>query len=540
MDMNRLAKKHGPWFAGTIIVFMVGGVVYTGLGQNLGGGSRQGSAESRAAEPPVARVGGAPFTRSGLDSQIEQMYQGQGIPPADERDNDRLALIEQQKGQQAYVVAARKAGAALTDADVAAEREKLWATDGRASVAGRLGLKPDATDSDIDAALAKIAEGRPPMTVATIKENLPTDSIRIKLAQDSLKESLKKTISVDPALVKRLYDEIKVRHILIKSGAGALPDGQAKAKAEKILAEVKGDPANIEKLAKQYSEDEGSKNKGGLYDWQPASTYVGAFSKGAFDAGKGKVNPVPVKTTFGYHIIALLDERPGKTAPKDLDSNITKYVEEYKDREVGAKVQEAVAAVKDQVAVEILDPGLKAAQLVQDGMKASGAARDAKLAEALTELAKVSKDDDREGAVPIRRGKILDLLNKRKDAVAAYEEAISRANLVETRILAAQDYLELGDKDKARAQLVEAEKLPVPSPAVVYSMSSLYGKLGDKVKEQAALAKAKEMAKAQQDQMMKQLQAQMQAQAQNQPKPPVNAPAPAAKGGAPAPAPPKK
>ena len=525
MDMNRAAKKGGPWIAGTIIVFMLGGVVYTGLGQNVGGGAQSGEAGQNN-EPPIAKIAGQPIVKSALDRQMDQMYQGQLPPPAEDRDEERLRLIDQQKVQQAVVVAAEKSGAKITDADVDAEREKLWNTEGRAAYAGKLGLKSDAPDSEIDGALAKLAQGGAPMTVAAIKSSLPSDLIRVRIAQERLKDSLLKTVTVDPALVKRSYNEIKVSHILIKSGEGALPDGQAKAKAEKVLAEVKGDPANIAKLAKQYSDD-GSKDKGGLYDWQPANTYVGPFWEGAFAAGKGKVNPKLVKTSFGYHIIALLDERTGKNAPKDLETNTAKYVEEYKTREVGPKIQEAVDAVKDQVAVELIAPGLKAAQLVRDGMKADGSARDAKLAEALTELAKIDKKSDPEGAAPIRRGKIYDLMGKKKEAVAAYEEAIAARNYPETRLLAAQDYLDLGDKDKAKAQLTEAEKLPIPSPALLMTMGTLYSKLGDKEKEKALLAKAQDMMKIQQQQMMEQIQAQMKQQGQSLP-PAANGEKPAA------------
>lgn len=524
MDMNRAAKKHGRWIAGTMILFMVGGVVYTGLGRNTGGGPQQ-MEPGGSSEPPIAKIAGLPIVKSALDRQMDQMYQGQLPPPAEDRDEERLRLIDQQKIQQAVVVAAEKNGVKITDADVDAEREKLWNTEGRAAYAGKLGLKPDAPDAEIDAALAKLIQGGNPMTVAAIKASLPADLIRVRIAQERLKDSLSKTIAVDPATVKRSFNEIKVSHILIKSGEGALPDGQAKAKAEKVLAEVKGDPANIAKLAKTYSDDPGSKDKGGLYDWQAANTYVGPFSKGAFEAGKGKVNPKLVKTTFGYHIIALLDERPGKNAPKDLETNTAKYVEEYKTREVGPKVQEAVDAVKDQVSVELVDPGLKAAQLVRDGMKAAGAARDAKLAEALTELAKIDKKSDPEGAAPIRRGKIYDSMGKKKEAVGAYEEAIAARNYPETRLLAAQDYLDLGDKDKARAQLSEAEKLPIPSPALLMTMGTLYSKLGDKAKEKAILAKSQEMMKVQQQQMMEQIQAQMKQQGQSLPPP-----APASKG----------
>jgi parvulin-like peptidyl-prolyl isomerase len=509
--MNRAVKKHGPYVAGFIIVVMLGGVVYTGLGANLGnGGASAGPAQSN--EPAVAKVGELSVTRSMLDRQLEQMYRSQGAPPAEERDSDRLGLLEQLKMQQAVVGAAKKNNLAPTDADIDAERERIWKEEARASYVQGLGLKTDASDGEIETALAKVQQG---LTLKAVKESFPKDLLIARLSETKLRDSLKARVPAEPALVKRLYNEIKVRHILIKTGEGGLPDAQAKSKAEKILAEAKANPAKLAELARKHSDD-GNKAQGGFYDWKPANYYVTAFSKGAFDAGKGKLNPELVKTNFGYHIIELIDERPSKTAPPDLDKNIARYVDEYKGREVGSLVQAEVDAAKNGVTVTVTDPGLKAAELVRDGVKAQGAPRDAKLAEALTELDKIKKEDDREGAVPLRKGKIYDLLKKFDQAVKSYEEALTLRNIPETHVAAAEAYVQLQQNDKAKKHLEEAEKLALPSPAVVFSMASLYDKLGDKAKNKALMARVQEMTKRQQEAMMKKLQEQM----KNQPTPP--------------------
>ncbi len=512
MDMNRVVKKNGPYVAGFIIVIMLGGVVYTGLGANMGGGQGGRSEGGRANEPAVAKIGSLSVPRSTLDRQLEQTYRSQGTPPPDERDSDRLNLIDQLKIQQAVLAAAEKNKLAPTDTEVEAEREKMWETEGRPAYAQRLELKAGATDAEIDAALGKIQPG---LSVKAIKDELPADGLKIRLAEQKLRDMLKSRVPADPVLIKRLFNEIQVRHILIKSGEGGLPDAQAKTKAEKILAEVKADPKKLEALAKQYSDD-GNKAQGGFYDWKPGNYYVTAFSKGAFDAGKGKINPNLVKTMFGYHIISLLDERPSKTAPADFDKNVAKYVDEYKGREVGSLVQAEVDAAKSGVTVSLLDPGLKAAELTRDGLKLTGAPRDAKLAEALVELGKVKKEDDRENSRPLRRGKLLDLLKKFDQSALAYEEAIAARNIPESHVAAAQAYIELKQNDKAKSHLAAAEKLALPSPAVVYSMASLYDKLGDKVKQKELMAKVQEMTRRQQEQMMKQIQEQM----KNQPTPP--------------------
>lgn len=518
MGMNRAVKKHGPIVAGFIIVIMLGGVVYTGLGASLGNQNSQ-SQSSASNEPAIAKVGALSVTRSSLDQKLEQIYRNQGAPPAEERDSDRLSLLDSLKMQQAVVVAAEKNKVAPSDAEVSAERDKVWQTEVRPSFIQGLSLKSDASDSEIDAALAK---AQPGLNIEQVKKSLPEDQLKGRLAEQKLRDALKSRVPADPKLVERLYNEIKVRHILIKSGEGGLPDAQAKEKAEKVLAEVKANPAKMADLAKKYSDD-GNKAQGGFYDWKPANYYVTPFSVGAFEAGKGKVNPGVVKTSFGYHIMQLLDERPSKTAPPDLKTNSAKYIDEYKAREVGSLVQAEVDAAKNGINVTLLDPGLKSAELMRDAMKAIGPPRDAKLAEALVELEKVDKKDDREGAIALRRGKILDLLKKYDQSAKAYEEALAIRNIPETHVSAAQAYIELKQPDKAKKHLDEAGKLALPSPAVVFTMSTLYSKLGDKVKEKEYSTKAQEMARRQQEQMMRQLQEQM----KNMPAP---EPSPAAAG----------
>lgn len=95
------------------------------------------------------------------------------------------------------------------------------------------------------------------------------------------------------------------RHILIGTSAKgdekALTDEQAKAKADKVLAEIKGGKA-FDAAAKEYSDDPGSKDKGGLYENTPFGRFDPTFEKAVRGQELGKVGE-PVKTGFGYHLI---------------------------------------------------------------------------------------------------------------------------------------------------------------------------------------------------------------------------------------------
>ncbi len=79
-------------------------------------------------------------------------------------------------------------------------------------------------------------------------------------------------------------------------------------KAQSVLDQIKSG-ADFAALAKQYSEDTGSKDNGGLYQGVKKGTFVPEFDEVAFNKlAVGQVYPELVKSQFGYHIIKLEGE----------------------------------------------------------------------------------------------------------------------------------------------------------------------------------------------------------------------------------------
>lgn len=86
-------------------------------------------------------------------------------------------------------------------------------------------------------------------------------------------------------------------------------NAEAKTKAEEILAKAKMNE-DFSELAKNYSEDPGSKTGGGDLGWFKKGQMVPEFEKAAFEDLKvDEITPNLVKTQFGYHIIKKIDER---------------------------------------------------------------------------------------------------------------------------------------------------------------------------------------------------------------------------------------
>src|SRR5205807_2071278 len=78
-------------------------------------------------------------------------------------------------------------------------------------------------------------------------------------------------------------DQVHARHILIEvsSGANETVKAEAKAKAQKVLSEATAG-GDFDKLAKQYSEDEGNRFRGGDLGWFERGRMVKPFEDAAF------------------------------------------------------------------------------------------------------------------------------------------------------------------------------------------------------------------------------------------------------------------
>jgi len=103
-------------------------------------------------------------------------------------------------------------------------------------------------------------------------------------------------------------EQRRASHILIAFGGkgDAAAKKAAYDKAESVLAEVKKNPGKFEELAKKYSQDPGSAEKGGDLGLFGRGAMVKPFEDAVFSMKPGAVSDL-VESDFGYHIIKLTE-----------------------------------------------------------------------------------------------------------------------------------------------------------------------------------------------------------------------------------------
>jgi peptidyl-prolyl cis-trans isomerase C len=192
-------------------------------------------------------------------------------------------------------------------------------------------------------------------------------------AESVLKRELK--VNVTDADAKKFYTDnpnrfeqpemVRASHILLmttdpKTNA-ELTEAQKAAKHKEMEALLKRARAgeDFAKLAKENSEDQGSKDKGGEYTF-PRGQMVPEFEAAAFALGTNQVSDI-VTTRFGYHIIKLNEKIPAKKV--EFEKALPDIKEGLTQQELQKQFPDYLAKLKTEANVEILDEKLKAQEL---------------------------------------------------------------------------------------------------------------------------------------------------------------------------------
>ena len=179
----------------------------------------------------------------------------------------------------------------------------------------------------------KIAEGEL-VAMKAIKDGALDDPILLSQVKNTIaryysgtkmKVQIEESVKVSEDEMKKYYEEkketfnipekVKASHILIKITESRDKEA-AKKLAETVAAEARksaSDLGNFAKLAEKYSEDEGTKKRGGDLGYfqrtEEGGSMVKAFSDGAFALQNVGDISDPVESEFGFHVIKLTGKK---------------------------------------------------------------------------------------------------------------------------------------------------------------------------------------------------------------------------------------
>lgn len=145
-------------------------------------------------------------------------------------------------------------------------------------------------------------------------------------------------------------EQVRARHILIRTADDA--DAAGKKAARERLEEIRrklNDGADFAALAREYSQDPGSKEKGGDLGFFGRGRMVEAFEQAAFALADNEISPV-VETDFGFHLIQVTGHRAAEK--RSLEGVEPQIVEHLKQERIRERVQGVVETLRKAAEIE--------------------------------------------------------------------------------------------------------------------------------------------------------------------------------------------
>ncbi len=254
------------------------------------------------ADKILAIVGDRIILHSDIQNSMADIQRQGGTIP----DNAHCSILEQALISKVLMLQAEKDSLVVTTEDVEAELDQRV----------RYFISQYGSQEAVEQLAGK--------TIYQIKDDA-RESVRERKLAEAMQRKIVDVIKITPAEVKVYFDripkdslpffetEVEVGQILIYPKASHDLEKYVVDELTTYKKQIDSKLISFEQAAKRYSEDPGSKDRGGQYEinrneksWDPT------FMAAAFRLKDGEISPI-IKTKFGYHLIQMV-KRSGDDA----------------------------------------------------------------------------------------------------------------------------------------------------------------------------------------------------------------------------------
>lgn len=188
-----------------------------------------------------------------------------------------------------------------------------------------------------------------------LKDELRLSYQRDKAVKDYVKEDISEA-EINDYYKNDYAGSISAKHILISTSNGKSEEDALKEAKEIIKRLDKGE--DFGEIAKEKSDDTGSKENGGDLGYFGKGEMVQEFEDAAYGLKVNEYTKEPVKTTYGYHIILKTGEKEKPELKEVKDTIIDKIVEKKMDEDKALGVK-ALENIRKDYGLKINDSILK-------------------------------------------------------------------------------------------------------------------------------------------------------------------------------------
>ncbi|MEM5787264.1 MAG: peptidylprolyl isomerase [Syntrophobacteraceae bacterium] len=233
--------------------------------------------------------------------------------------------------------------------------------------AAKLGIK--AEDAELDAQMQALKArfgsgdefkntiGKMNLTEQNLRDQFASEMVMRKLVEQEIASKVK----VSKEDTKAFYDKhpeifkspemVRASHILVKLEEKPTPEDKAKAleKIKGIQKRIK-DGADFAEVAKEVSDDPGSKENGGDLDFFQQGQMVPSFEKAAFALKPSELSDV-VETEYGFHLIKLTEKKEaGVISFDEMQPRIEQHL---KNEGISQQLAQHIEKLKTTAKIEI-------------------------------------------------------------------------------------------------------------------------------------------------------------------------------------------